>query len=77
MYKRQDEELEGIFRFPLPPGAQIERLALEVDGKLIEGAFVDRDRGAAIWRGVIQNAAPTAPKPVSYTHLTLPTSDLV
>jgi ferric-dicitrate binding protein FerR (iron transport regulator) len=58
-----DEELEGIFRFPLPPGAQIERLALEVDGKLMEGAFVDRDRGAAIWRGVIQNAAPKAPKP--------------
>ncbi|MFO0552534.1 MAG: VIT domain-containing protein [Polyangiaceae bacterium] len=58
-----DEELEGIFRFPLPPGAQIEKLALEVDGKLVEGSFVDRDRGAAIWRGVIQNAAPKAPKP--------------
>ncbi|NUP08744.1 MAG: VWA domain-containing protein [Polyangiaceae bacterium] len=58
-----DEELEGIFRFPLPPGAQIENLALEVDGKLLDGAFVDRDRGAAIWRGVIQNAAPKAPKP--------------
>jgi Vault protein inter-alpha-trypsin domain len=58
-----DEELEGIFRFPLPPGAQIEKLALEVDGKLVEGAFVDRDKGAAIWRGVIQNAAPKAPKP--------------
>jgi hypothetical protein len=58
-----DEELEGIFRFPLPPGAQIEKLALEVDGKLVDGAFVDRDKGAAIWRGVIQNAAPKAPKP--------------
>ncbi|MBL8740975.1 MAG: FecR domain-containing protein, partial [Myxococcales bacterium] len=58
-----DEELEGIFRFPLPPGAQIENLALEVDGKMIDGAFVDRDKGAAIWRGVIQNAAPKTPKP--------------
>ncbi len=58
-----DEELEGIYRFPLPPGAQIERLALEVDGKLMEGAFVDRDKGAAIWRGVIQNAAPKTPRP--------------
>src|SRR6185437_9704610 len=48
---------------PLPPGAQIEKLALEVEGKLVDGAFVDRDRGAAIWRGVIQNAAPTAPRP--------------
>jgi ferric-dicitrate binding protein FerR (iron transport regulator) len=58
-----DDELEGIFRFPLPPGAQIENLSLEVDGQLITGAFVDRDKGAAIWRGVIQNAAPKQAKP--------------
>jgi len=53
-----DDMLEGIFRFPLPPDAKIERLALEVDGKLEEGAFVDRDRASAIWRGAIVNAAP-------------------
>jgi len=53
-----DEVLEGIFRFPLPPDAKIERLALEVDGKLEEGAFVDRERASAIWRGAIVNAAP-------------------
>ena len=39
-----DDVLEGVFRFPLPPDAQIERLALDVDGKIEEGAFVDRDR---------------------------------
>ncbi len=55
--------LEGIYRFPLPPDAQIERLALEVDGHLEEGAFVDRDRAAAIWRGAIHVAAPKAPMP--------------
>jgi len=53
-----DDVLEGIYRFPLPPDAQIERLALEVDGKLEEGAFVDRDRASAIWRGAIVKAAP-------------------
>ncbi|HVY30772.1 MAG TPA: VIT domain-containing protein [Polyangiaceae bacterium] len=53
-----DDVLEGIFRFPLPPDAKIERLALEVDGKLEEGAFVDRERASAIWRGAIVNAAP-------------------
>jgi len=58
-----DDELEGLYRFPLPAGAQIERLALDVDGKLVEGEFVDASRAQAIWRGVIQNAAPTAPKP--------------
>ncbi|MCA9627996.1 MAG: FecR domain-containing protein, partial [Myxococcales bacterium] len=57
-----DETLEGIFRFPIPPDAKIERLALEVDGKLEEGAFVDRERAAAIWRGSIVNAAPQARK---------------
>ncbi len=57
------EVLEGIYRFPMPPDAQIERLALEVDGKMEEGAFVDRDKAAAIWRGAIVNAAPKQPRP--------------
>jgi hypothetical protein len=54
-----DDVLEGIYRFPIPADAKIERLALEVDGKMEEGAFVDRDRAAAIWRGAIVNAAPS------------------
>jgi DNA-directed RNA polymerase specialized sigma24 family protein/tetratricopeptide (TPR) repeat protein len=53
-----NDVLEGVFRFPLPSDAQIERLALDVDGKLIDGAFVERERAAAIWRGNIVNAAP-------------------
>jgi hypothetical protein len=54
-----DDVLEGIYRFPIPADAKIERLALEVDGKLTEGAFVDRDRAASIWRGAIVHAAPS------------------
>jgi hypothetical protein len=49
-------ELEGIYRFPLPPEAQIEKLSLDVHGRMEDGAFVDRQRAAAIWRGVIRNA---------------------
>ena len=59
-----DQVLEGIYRFPMPPDAQIERLALEVDGKLEEGAFLDRERAAGIWRGAIVNAAPKAKRPL-------------
>ncbi len=59
-----DETLEGIYRFPIPPDAKLERLALDVDGKLVDGAFVDRDRAAAIWRGAIVNAAPQAKPPI-------------
>ncbi len=58
-----NDELEGIYRFPLPHGAQIERLALEVDGRLVDGEFIDKAKAAAIWRGAIQNAAPQQPRP--------------
>ncbi len=50
--------LEGVYRFPLPPDARIERLALDVNGAMEEGAFVARDRAARIWKGVIQKATP-------------------
>lgn len=58
-----NDELEGIYRFPLPHGAQIERLALEVDGRLVDGAFVERTKAAAVFRGAIHHAMPKAPKP--------------
>lgn len=59
-----DRELEGVWRFALPAGATLERLALEVDGALVEGEFVDTRKASGIWRGVIQHAAPQAPRPV-------------
>ncbi|MEZ4340170.1 MAG: VIT domain-containing protein [Sandaracinaceae bacterium] len=53
-----DATLEGVYRFPLPPDAQIASLSLDVDGRMEQGSFVERDRAAAIWRGVIRNATP-------------------
>lgn len=52
------ETLEGVYRFPMPPDARIASLSLEVEGQWEEGAFVAKDRAAAIWRGVIRNATP-------------------
>ena len=53
-----DETLEGVYRFPMPPDARIASLSLDVEGQWEEGAFVAKDRAAAIWRGVIRNATP-------------------
>ncbi len=53
-----DQTLEGVYRFPLPADAQIARLALDVDGRMEEGSFVERERAAQIWRGVIRHATP-------------------
>jgi tetratricopeptide (TPR) repeat protein len=50
--------LEGVYQFPLPPDAQIDGLALDSAGGFVDGAFVDKERGARIWRGVIDRATP-------------------
>ncbi len=53
--------LEGVYQFPLPVDARIDGLALDMNGGFAEGAFVDKARGAKIWKGVIDKASP---KPV-------------
>ncbi len=50
--------LEGVYKFPLPPDAKIDHLALDVKDGFEEGAFVDKERAAKIWRGVIAKATP-------------------
>lgn len=54
--------LEGVYTFPLPAGAQIDKLALDVDGKFEEGAIVEKGRASKIWKGVIAKATNKKPK---------------
>ncbi|HEX5058008.1 MAG TPA: FecR domain-containing protein, partial [Kofleriaceae bacterium] len=56
-----DTQLEGVYQFPLPADAQIDSLALDMKNEpdgFINGAFVDKERAAKIWRGVIDKATP-------------------
>ncbi len=65
------QQLEGVYRFPLPPEAQVETLSLDVNGRMEPGSFVERDRAAAIWRGVIRHATPT-PQPTREEYVWVP-----
>ena len=58
-----DKVLEGVYQFPLPVDARIDSLALDVAGGFEHGAFVDRERAAKIWRGVIDRATPRRERP--------------
>ena len=44
--------VEGTYRFSLPPGARINRYAVEIDGKMMEGEIVTRKKGRAIVKKV-------------------------
>jgi hypothetical protein len=47
--------MEGTFRFPLPPDASLSRLAMYVDGNLMEGGMVERDRGRKVYEEIVRS----------------------
>ena len=48
-----DRRLEGTFYFPLPPDASLSRLAMYVDGNLMEGGMVERDYGRQVYDRIV------------------------
>jgi tetratricopeptide (TPR) repeat protein len=46
--------LEGTFYFPLPPDASLSRLAMYVDGKLMEGGMAERDYARAVYEKIVR-----------------------
>ena len=47
------ERREGTFRFPVPDGAMLIGLAMEIDGKLMEGEMVERDKARAVYEKIV------------------------
>jgi hypothetical protein len=48
-----DERREGTFRFPVPDGAMLIGLALEIDGKMMEGEIVERDKARQVYEKIV------------------------
>src|SRR5262249_44989214 len=45
--------LEGTFYFPLPPDASLSRLAMYVDGQLMEGGMAERDYARRVYEQIV------------------------
>lgn len=52
-FNAQPMQLEGVYRFALPPGAAISRLAMYVDGKRMEAAVIERLRARRIYDSIV------------------------
>ena len=48
-----DEQLEGTFRFPMPDGAIVIGLAMEIDDTLMEGELVEREKARKIYDEIV------------------------
>ena len=52
-HNNEDQTLEGVYRFAIPPDAALQRLAMYVDGKLTESAVVERMRARRIYEELV------------------------
>jgi len=52
-FNHSDLQLEGVYSFPLPSDAAISRLAMYVDGKLMEAGITERQEGREIYESIV------------------------
>jgi ferric-dicitrate binding protein FerR (iron transport regulator)/tetratricopeptide (TPR) repeat protein len=52
-FNHANSRLEGTFYFPLPADASLSRLAMYVDGKLMEGGMVERNFGRQVYEKIV------------------------
>ena len=51
-FNHEWQQLEGTFYFPLPPDASISRLAMYVNGELMEGGMAERERARDVFEQI-------------------------
>ena len=54
-HNASSERREGTFRFPVPDGAMLTGLALEIEGKLVEGEMVEREKARQVYDKVVDS----------------------
>ncbi len=51
-FNQENVQLEGTFYFPLPPDASLSRLAMYVNGRLMEGGMAERDYARDVYESI-------------------------
>lgn len=54
-YNNSDSRLEGTFRFYLPEGASVTGLAMEINGKLMEGELIEKEKAKKIYQKIVDS----------------------
>ena len=52
-YNADDVMREGTFRFPAPDGVIVTGMAMEINGKLMEGEFVERVKARKVYESIV------------------------
>jgi hypothetical protein len=52
-YNDSSDRLEGTFRFPVPAGADLTGLSMEVNGHMVEGELVERKKAEHVYEQIV------------------------
>src|SRR4029434_7036133 len=53
-YNPNDARLEGIYMFPVPKGAHIDKFSMEIGGKMMEAELLRADKGRDIYQDIVR-----------------------
>ncbi|MCP4156702.1 MAG: hypothetical protein GY757_53810, partial [bacterium] len=53
-YNPYDQDVEGRFTFPLPDGAFVSGYGLDVNGRMVEGVVVEKDKGRLVFEEIVR-----------------------
>jgi len=59
-FNPNNARLEGSFIFPVPKGAQLDRFAMEIDGKKVEAELLAADKARTIYEDIVRRAKDPA-----------------
>ena len=53
-YNPNDQRLEGIYMFPVPKGAHIDKFSMEIGGKMVEAELLPADKARTIYEDIVR-----------------------
>lgn len=53
-FNPNDQRLEGTYLFPVPKGAQLDRFAMEIDGKPVEAELLPADKARSVYEDIVR-----------------------
>jgi len=59
-YNPNHQQLEGTYLFPLPPGAHIDKFAMDINGKMQEAELLPADKARAIYEDIVRRSKDPA-----------------
>jgi Ca-activated chloride channel family protein len=53
-YNPNDQRLEGIYMFPVPKGAHIDKFSMEIGGKIVDAELLPADKARQIYEDIVR-----------------------